>query len=72
MIEISPVDWSIKVDRYDEAWLYCACLVKDGYSDWRLPTIQEYRDFKEITISAWWDSNTRQDFMTVQPVRTNV
>ena len=23
---------------YDLAWLFCACLFHEGYSDWRIPT----------------------------------
>ena len=36
---------------YDAAWLYCACLYHDGYSNWRLPTHKEY--MSHPTIAGW-------------------
>ena len=35
----------------DEAWLYCACLFEDGYSDWRLPNVDEADDM----LDAVWE-----------------
>ena len=39
--------------RYDEAWLYCACLYDDGYSDWRLPANAEVNLWDEHTIDKY-------------------
>ena len=35
----------------DEAWLYCACLFEDRYSDWRLPNADEANDM----LDAVWE-----------------
>ena len=32
--------------QYDEAWLYCACLYHDGYSDWRMI---DYNEVAQVT-----------------------
>jgi hypothetical protein len=40
---------------YDEAWLYCACLYHDGYSDWRLPLREETYEGSDLEqhIPLW-------------------
>ena len=36
----------------DEAWLYCACLYHNGYSDWRIPTMIE----AQSNLGQIWDT----------------
>ena len=62
---------------YDEAWLYCACLYHDGYSDWRLPSKGEVYSGGDLEqhIPLWLSSDVvyeyRQDSTyNVVPVRT--
>ena len=61
----------------DEAWLYCACLYHDGYSDWRLPAWGEVYSGGDLEqhIPLWLSSDVvyeyRQDSTyNVVPVRT--
>jgi hypothetical protein len=42
---------SAKPMTYDEALLYCSFCDHDGYTDWRLPTKEEY--FYGPTIFGW-------------------
>ena len=64
---------------FDEAWLYCACLFYNGYSDWRLPYYSEvYKEIKEMngwynhyTNHGWYnaDDPLDQSFYYAFPVR---
>ena len=62
---------------YDEAWLYCACLYHDGYSDWRWPSLAEVEacdDFDQH-IPLWLFRDRPYDYRynslyNVVPVRT--
>ena len=38
---------------YDEAWLYCACLFEDGYSDWRMPSYVERIQYIHHDLYIW-------------------
>lgn len=49
---------------YDEAWLYCACLYHDGYSDWRLPLLAEVNscDVLEQHVPLWLSSDRPYEY----------
>ena len=32
-----------RVKTYDQAWLYCLLLDYEGYKDWRMPVLDEWR-----------------------------
>jgi hypothetical protein len=62
---------------YDEAWLYCACLYHDGYSDWRLPSWDEVYSGGDLEqhIPLWLSSDVIHEYThnskyNVVPVRT--
>ena len=69
MIDIGPESKEITIT---EAWLYCACLYHDGYSDWRLP---DWDEIFYIQSRASWDSSdtnrkwTDSDRFATLPVR---
>jgi hypothetical protein len=44
---------------YDQAWLHCLTLVHNGHKDWRLPTEDEYRDYK--FNEAWYNDDPWRD-----------
>ena len=56
----------------DEAWLYCACLYHNGYSDWRMPTYPQYLSIGRLPDNCWQDDwyrfNDPKDF----PKRSDV
>ena len=47
MIKVAPKEYHINC-LYDEAILYCFQLNIDGNTGWRLPTRDEYNEFRDI------------------------
>ena len=43
---------------FDEAWLYCACLYSNGFSDWRIPTTDEY--ITDSKVLGWSQGDERR------------
>ena len=65
-IDLGPT--SEIVSSHDEAWLYCACLYHNGYSDWRLSNRKEYSNLN--IIYGWWQGSARNNLPNVtMPVR---
>ena len=65
MIEVAPPSNAMS---YDEALLYCQFLEHNGYSDWRMPTKQEWLDNDNI---IGWHTTIRLQHLdrSVIPVR---
>lgn len=61
MIEIGPE--STITLRYDEAWLYCACLFENNKSDWRLATINET---SAIPRGTWFKGKFSSSFSMIR------
>lgn len=70
MIELAPILENEMT--YNEAILYCQFLEYKGYSDWRLPTKDEYFAEDEIVTGCWntgWYNDAMIGSRTVCPVR---
>jgi|694.fasta_scaffold00172_78 hypothetical protein len=70
MLALAPI--SEKEMTYSEAILYCTFCQHDDYTDWRLPTKDEYFAEDEI-VTGCWNTGWYNDAMTgrriVCPVR---
>lgn len=59
MFEVAPKETAIKAN-WDEANLYCTFCNHNGYTDWRLPTIEEldyiYNSKNDFVGSYYWSS----------------
>jgi hypothetical protein len=52
MIEVAPTP--PKKMTYDEAVLYCQFLTHRGFTNWRLPTYEEWYDHSTTTLT-WFE-----------------
>lgn len=69
MIAIAPK--CKKLLSYDDAILYCQFLNYNGYTDWRLPTFAECKEYS-LGYDHWWqvDMKFRPGLLApVNPVR---
>lgn len=66
MIEFAPT--SKNKMTYDEALLYCQFLDYNGYNDWRMPSVVEYRSdayqssSDDVHWSDVWNSSDLVDY----------
>lgn len=68
MFDIAPT--SEKSLTYEEAVIYCAFCRHNGYSDWRMPTKQEYEKISKLYgwMVIYWD-DVIDILLRVTPVR---
>ena len=59
----------LKAVPFDIAWLYCACLYDNGYSDWRMPTAIEAEGKGWYDSDVEWCDRYLHSTYTVLPVR---
>ena len=68
MLDIAPLV-SVRFGTLDEAWLFCATLEHNGFSDWRLPTWSEGSNIDGFLFwHSDWNHITKVGFH-VLPVR---
>ena len=59
----------LKAVSFDIAWLYCACLYDNGYSDWRMPNSVEAEGKGWYDSDVTWCDRYPNSIYTVLPVR---
>jgi hypothetical protein len=66
MIQVAPI---VKTPMsYEEAVLYCSFCNHDGYSDWRLPTLEQLHR-SNISTHSWYQESISKLTWYVTPVR---
>lgn len=66
MIQVAP---TVKIwMSYEEAVLYCSFCNHDGYSDWRLPTLEQAHSANIVT-NSWYQESVSKLTWYVTPVR---
>ncbi len=67
MIERAPI--SENKMTFEEAILYCQFCNHNGYTDWRMPTADEWICDVDIPFSSWYISDPDVYASCVVPVR---
>jgi hypothetical protein len=70
MIESAPI--SAKSMTYAEALLYCQFCDHNGYTDWRMPTVEEsyiYWKYQKDNTGGWYTYSSSLKNCQVIPVR---